>query len=65
MALEINLSSDTAGIIHTFITTDKPNGLGKSCDAGKGNNHFKNPERCPKAKINVHGANEYGPVRLL
>ena len=33
---------------------------GKSCDACKGKNHFKNSERCPKYKRNVHGVHEYG-----
>ena len=33
---------------------------GKSCDACKGKNHFKNSERCPKSKRNVHGVREYG-----
>ena len=33
---------------------------GKSCDACKGKNHFKNSERCPKSKKNVHGVHECG-----
>ena len=33
---------------------------GKSCDACKDKNHFKNSERCPKSKRNVHGVHEYG-----
>ena len=32
----------------------------KFCDACKGKTHFKNPERCPKSKRNVHGVNECG-----